>query len=42
MLAVLQKSVIHLTDLYIDTSEDTSETTAVAVTNIFDPQDQPQ
>jgi hypothetical protein len=38
MLAVLQTSAMHSTDLYVETPD----TTAHVIANIFDPQHQPQ
>jgi hypothetical protein len=40
MLAVLQKSALDSTDLYIETPETPPEKTAVTITKIFEPHDQ--
>jgi folate-binding protein YgfZ len=42
MLAVLQKSAIDSTDLFIETPEIAPEKTVVTITKFFDSQDQPQ
>lgn len=41
MLAVLQKSAIDSTDLFIETPDSAREKTAVTITKFFDSQDQP-